>query len=357
LRAWSHKKKEKNKQGDIALKCRGDSFVVKTNIHFPTDINLLYDAMRKLIELTGELFESCGMTGWRQYRYSIKTIKRAFHKVQQSKKSKSKTAEAAIKKAHQDYIELSEVFLRKVTSTLSLPKDNSKLSFVSIGHIAKTEVIHHYIRHAERQINQIDRRVLKGEVIPHAEKVFSIFQPHTEWINKGKAGVLVELGIRVGIIEDQYQFLLHHRVMQKETDEKVAVIMMQEAKGKFPGMNAISYDRGYYSGKNREKLNEELANVALPKKGKLSNKDKEIQNSTSYKYAKQKHPAIESAINALDVHGLDKCLDHGIQGFERYVAIAIISRNIQRIGAIIHQRDRKLFEKRERRKRKRLKAA
>ncbi len=97
-----------------------------------------------------------------------------------------------------------------------------------------------------------------------------------------------------------------------------------------------------------------MANVALPKKGKLSNKDKEIQNSASYKYAKQKHPAIESAINALDVHGLDKCLDHGTQGFERYVAIAIVSRNIQRIGAIIHKRDQKLHEKRERRKRREL---
>ena len=89
----------------------------------------------------------------------------------------------------------------------------------------------------------------------------------------------------------------------------------------------------------------------MPKKGKLSKKDKEIQNSKSYRYAKQKHSAIESAINALDVHGLDKCPDHGIHGFERYVAIAIVARNIQRIGAIIHQRDQKLHEKRERRKR------
>ncbi len=54
-----------------------------------------------------------------------------------------------------------------------------------------------FIRHAQRQMDQIERRVIGGEVIPHEEKVFSIFQPHTEWISKGKAGVPVELGLKV----------------------------------------------------------------------------------------------------------------------------------------------------------------
>ena len=43
-----------------------------------------------------------------------------------------------------------------------------------------------------RQIDQIKRRVIEGEKIPHTEKVFSLFQPHTEWISKGKAGVKTE---------------------------------------------------------------------------------------------------------------------------------------------------------------------
>ena len=59
-----------------------------------------------------------------------------------------------------------------------------------------------YMAHVERQIDQIRRRVLQGEVIPHHEKVFSIFEPHTEWIVKGKVGVPVELGLRVCILED-----------------------------------------------------------------------------------------------------------------------------------------------------------
>ena len=77
------------------------------------------------------------------------------------------------------------------------------------------------MKHAVRQINQIRRRVILGETIPHAEKVFSVFQSHTEWISKGKAGVPVELGLRVCIMEDQHRFVLHHQVMQKQTDDQV----------------------------------------------------------------------------------------------------------------------------------------
>jgi len=49
--------------------------------------------------------------------------------------------------------------------------------------------------------------------------------------------------------------------------------------------------------------------------------------------------AVELAINALEVHGLDKCPDHDIDSFKRYVALAIVTRNIHRIGDILWQQD------------------
>ncbi|MCU7911273.1 MAG: ISNCY family transposase, partial [Candidatus Thiodiazotropha sp. (ex Lucinoma aequizonata)] len=84
-----------------------------------------------------------------------------------------------------------------------------------------------------RQIEQIDRRVLRGERIPHEDKVFSIFEPDTEWICKGKAGVPVELGLRVNMVEDQDCFILHHQVMEKTTDDQVAVAMVDEIKQRY----------------------------------------------------------------------------------------------------------------------------
>ena len=86
-----------------------------------------------------------------------------------------------------------------------------------------------YIAHAKRQIDQIDRRLLKGETIPHGEKVFSIFEPHTRWISKGKAGCPVELGVPVCILEDRHGFVLHHEVMWEGSDVDYAVPMVEAA--------------------------------------------------------------------------------------------------------------------------------
>ena len=115
------------------------------------------------------------------------------------------------------------------------------------------------MRHAARQIDQIRRRVLEGETIPHTEKVFSIFEEHTEWIAKGKAGVPQELGLKVCLVEDQYGFFLNHLVMRKTTDDKVAVPFMMETKERFPDLVSCSFDKGFYSPSNRKRLEKVLA--------------------------------------------------------------------------------------------------
>jgi hypothetical protein len=71
---------------------------------------------------------------------------------------------------------------------------------------------------------------LQGEQIPHEEKVLSIFEPHTSLLNKGKAGVPVELGVKVCILEDTMRFILHHYVKEKQTDENIAVKRVIEGK-------------------------------------------------------------------------------------------------------------------------------
>lgn len=213
--------------------------------------------------------------------------------------------------------------------------------------------IQRYMQHANRQIDQIERRVIHGEVIPHDEKVFSIFEPHTEWISKGKAGVLVELGVRVCILEDQHQFILHHRVMEKEVDSKVAVVMVEDSQKRFPQLNVVSFDKGFHSPENQERLSEILDIAALLRKGKLSKASKEIESTDEFRYSRKKHSAVESAINALEVHGLDCCPDRGVNGFRRYVALAVVTRNIHRIGDILHKREQLKLQ---REAKKRLKA-
>ena len=67
----------------------------------------------------------------------------------------------------------------------------------------------------------MERRIIKGEKIPHKEKVFSIFEPHVEWVYKGKLHRPVELGHNVIITTDQFQFILDHKVLEKETKKTI----------------------------------------------------------------------------------------------------------------------------------------
>lgn len=338
------------------LKTRCDSFAVKTNVHFPTDINLLFDAIRKAVELIARLFKKYDLTDWRQSKYFVRQIKKMYRTAQNSKRGgKSKKVEngdnARTIEAHKNYVDFCENQMTRVNSSLSGIGERASLSLVDVAQI---NIIKSYIEHAERQMDQIIRRVVNGEAIPNSEKVYSIFQPHTEWISKGKLGVPVELGIKVSIVEDQHQFILHHRVMEKESDSQVAVPIATDTKERFPNLYSMSFDRGYYSKENREGLANVLDNFALPKRGKLSKADQELQSSEGFIQSKEKHAAVESAINALDVHGLDKCPDHGIEGFKCYVAMAIVARNVQRIGAILQKKEKRKLELHERRLRQKL---
>ena len=155
------------------------------------------------------------------------------------------------------------------------------------------------------------------------------------------------MGLRVCILEDQYGFILHQMVMQRQTDDRVAVPMVYEAKKRFPDLRSCSFDKGFYTPKNREKLQGILDKVILPKKGKLSAKDKEIEYSEDFIELRRRHSGVESAINALENHSLDRCPDHGLVGFKRYVALAVLARNIQILGNIIQQRELKRQKRRE----------
>jgi hypothetical protein len=85
---------------------------------------------------------------------------------------------------------------------------------------ARLQLLGGYCDYVEKSSDQIDRRLLKGEVIPSEEKVFSIFEEHTEWITKGKLNKKVELGHLLLITTDQYQFIVDYKIMQGEKDAK-----------------------------------------------------------------------------------------------------------------------------------------
>ena len=197
------------------------------------------------------------------------------------------------------------------------------------------------VAHARRQIDQVERRLLRGETIPHEEKVFSIFEGHTRWISKGKAGTPVELGVPVAIIEDQFGFILHHEVLWEGEDVDVAVPMVQAAQALYPELRACSFDRGFHSPDNRFLLDGLLEVNALPGKGYLSKANREREAEEPFVAARRAHPAVESAINGLEHRGLDRVRSHGADGFARTVALSMLAANLHRIGLLLQKRERK----------------
>ena len=127
--------------------------------------------------------------------------------------------------------------------------------------------------------------------------------------------------------------------MEGTTDDAIAVSIVEETKQRFGILHSVSMDKGFHSKDNQVKLKELVNVVVVPKKGRLSAVDRARESDAEFVRLRQQHSAVESAINALEQHGLDVCPDHGIVGFKRYVALAVVARNVQRLGAVLRQQE------------------
>ena len=317
----------KKKPGE-PLRGRCDSFVVETDVHYPTDVSLLWDAMRCLLRETGRASGEHAVGGWRQWRYLTREVRSLFHRVRSTRRAKRHPERV------EAYLARCRGLVERAVDTLDALR-NPGVDAVTC------DSIEGYVAHALRQIDQVERRLVRGETIPHEEKVFSIFEEHTRWVSKGKAGTPVELGVPVALIEDQYQFILHHEILWQGADVDVAVPLVQKAQARYPALRACSFDRGFHSPDNRVGLDALLNLNALPKKGRLSNVDREREEEASFAAARRVHPAIESAINGLEHRGLDRVRHHGVDGFARAVALSVLATNLHRIGLILQKRERK----------------
>lgn len=258
--------------------------MVESHIEYPTDIRLLFDSVRKVSELLGPLCILYGIVNLVDKK-QIKVLKKRFNKLSglnhsNAKDETKKQAQAAkIKATCEAYLEQAHQLLKQADRTLDRLRQRGAEEVL----LAEIKGFRDY---GVLFLGQVKRRIIEGETIPHEEKVFSIFKPYTQWINKGKAGVPVELGLNVCVVEDQHQFILYHQVMEPETDEQMAVIMVDETQSRFPTLNQCSFDRGFHSPANQEALAERLDYVVLPKKGKLSEVQLQHQSSPKFRAAR-----------------------------------------------------------------------
>ncbi len=126
--------------------------------------------------------------------------------------------------------------------------------------------------------------------------------------------------------------------MEDESDVLIAVPVIRETKERSEKFRRCTFNKGFYSPDNQWKPAEIMETIVLPRKGWLSAANREIEHSDDFRDARRKHSAVESSINALENHGLDRCPDHGLEGFKRYVGLAVSARNIQIQGHVIQQK-------------------
>jgi hypothetical protein len=276
--------------------------------------------------------------GWRKikdWRYQIKSLMRELGR---ASSSGGKNKEIRLKKAASDYIEKANLLVYKVENEIfEFPvEDNQDIAF--------RESILHYLGLMKKHINLVNRRIINGEQIPHAEKMFSIFETYTEMIKKGKTHPNVEFGKKLAITTDQFHLIIEYQLMENEQDRDIVKELKNRISKQF-GIFSWSFDKGFWLKENKESLKEIVPEVIMPKLGKRNQAEEQEETSKKYKRLKNKHSAIESNINELENRGLNRCPDKGYKNFQRYVGLAILAYNIKKIGRELLRIERESLEK------------
>lgn len=178
----------KKKEG-AALRLKTDSFVVESNVHFPTDYNLLWDCSRKSLDMVKKFLEKYPhIKGWRKIKNWYSEMKSYMRALGKSSSSGGKGKEQRVKYSAKKYISKAKALLEKLEESKQVFPQFDKEDMVTFLSLEK------FINLLDKHIDLVNRRLVKGEKIPHDEKLFSIFEEYTEWITKGKLHPNVELG-------------------------------------------------------------------------------------------------------------------------------------------------------------------
>ena len=295
----------------LAVKVATD--VLETAVHFPTDLNLLWDAGRKCVDLVAGLLAS-GHTlpGWRKckaWRRQLKACERtASHRGYRGGPNKK----ARVKAAGREHLAVGRDLSAKVRQSLLGLCDQAV-------DLARWERRAYFHARLDKHLDLVERRLLKEETIPQGEKVFSRFEPHTEWMQKGQQRPHVELGHRLLIATDQQQLLQDYAVPVggADVDPSVPVASRWLDRHGAGSLASLSFDKGFTRTADRELLRVYVPVVVMPKRGKQNAAETPREREQQFVVLRTAPSAGESEINSLEHHGLNRCLDVGLEGYLR----------------------------------------
>lgn len=302
-----------------------DSFVVESNVHFPTDYNLLWDSARKCIDMVTRLQERNNLPGWRKIKNWRGDLKNKMRALGRASASGGKDKQKRLMDSCQKYLSKAKALLEK------LEKEKPGFPQTELEDWVIVMELERYLELLKKHIDLLERRVVKGENIPHDEKMFSIFEQYTEWVTKGKMRPNVELGKKVAITTDQFNLIVDYRVMEHQSDSEIVPELAQRIFAQYQ-VGSWSFDKGFWNKGNKETLQKGVETLVLPKKGKCNKAEREEEHSPKFLKLRNKHSAVESNVNELEHRGLDRCPDKGYHNFKRYVSLSVSAYNLRKIG-------------------------
>jgi IS5 family transposase len=328
-------------------KLRVDTTVVETDIHHPTDSSLLWDTVRVVTRLVGNLDDLLphGVQGFTNRNRSAR------RRMQEIQRMTPKERHQRLIPKYRELIRTTEQVVGNAREVLKKTERVSSIDLMTeIAIKALRKQIDHYRGLGDRVIDQARRRVLDGEQVPNEEKIFSIFETHTDLIKRGKTLKPVEFGHKVYIAESAKGLITQYRVLDGNPSDDAHVesslLRHQETFGNAP--NVYSADRGFFSQANIEKCKGAgVELVCIPQRGgKKTPAQESYEKSPSFKRGQRFRAGIEGRISVLfRGRGMKRCLAEGRERFELLVGAAVLANNLMVIARLLMEKQKRRYRR------------
>ena len=307
---------EKGKEARI------DCTVVCSNIHEPTDSSLLWDSTRVLTRILNKMKEELGA----DILFTDHT-RRAKRRSLQILNAKSKKARV---KPYKDLLKITGKTVSYAKSAAAVLEsygfaDTRDMALA----VAMLKDFEELIPLAENVIDQTTRRILHDEKVPAQEKIFSIFEPHTDIIIKDRRDEYY--GHKVCLTGGSSNFISGCLIVNGNPADSTLTCQMldrhDEIYGRYP-LN-VALDGGFASKANlKEAKSRYIKNVCFAKKRGLKEEDM-CQSRWVYKRLRRFRAGIESGISWLKrSFGFWRCTWKSFRSFKSYVWSSIVAANL-----------------------------
>jgi IS5 family transposase len=319
-------------------KLRVDTTVVQTDIHHPTDNTLLWDVVRVVTRLVRRLAKALELRQIKGFRDRTRSARRRMYEIQrmttrQRHEQQTRTYRVLIDIA-EEVVGNARAGLEK-TCTM-----RGKDMFADMAIEELRRQIRHFCRLGDRVIDQARRRVLCGEQVATDEKIYSIFEPHTDLIKRGKVRTPVEFGHKVFLAESAQGLITQYEVLKGNPPDEMHVASSlqrhRQAFGEAPQL--YGSDRGFFSEQNLTSCKRAGVKVAcIPQRGgKRTARREAYEKSVVFKNGQRFRAGIEGRISVLfRGRGMKRCLAEGRDRFELWVGAAVLANNLMRIAAML----------------------